>query len=80
MVPAKHTKYFLLVAWLQPRHVGDGMLPALEGMMQCARRADIRLAGQREVSVLILLCFTILLFKLDTYMNFSARVDVKPDT
>lgn len=80
MVPAKHPKYFLLVAWSQPHHVGDGMLLALKGMMQCARRAEIRLAGQRELSVLILLCFTILVFKLNMYMNFSACVDVKPDT
>lgn len=80
MVPAKHPKYFLLVAWSQPRHVGDGMLPALEGTMQCARRAEIRLAGHRELSVLILLCFAILVFALNTYMNFSACVDVKFDT
>lgn len=77
---AKHSEYFLLAAWSQPRYVGDGMLSVLEGVMQRTRHAEIRLVGQRQLHVLILLCFTVLMCRLNKYVSFSTCRDAKPDT
>lgn len=56
------------------------MLSVLEGVMQCTRHAEIRLVGQRQLHVLILLCFTVLMCRLNKYVSFSTCRDAKPDT
>lgn len=56
------------------------MLSVLEGVMQRTRHAEIRLVGKRHLHVLILLCFTVLMCRLNKCMRFSTGRDAKPDT